>query len=247
MSAVDFGSGGEADTAFYKVRSSAGGGIAVEPDASSASYRIRGGFFGALTAPMLGTPWITGSSPMFVKPAGNPSLTLHGTELWLGTQPVVTVGSAVAPVLARTASQVQITVPPQPVPGYQTVTFANSSGTTRLEAGVGVLPMIDTREPLNGWDPNVLRFHATQGDFVIFGLASSQFPAGIQIADWKYRLLLDPNEILLTDSYFVGDAEGKLSLTIPPFFATGQVFCQALVLTNDPAYAPASFTNMLPL
>ena len=228
LSAVEFGSGGEADTSFYKIRSSVGSGVVVEPDASSANYRIRGGFFGAFTAPMLGTPWITGASPMFVKPSGNPTLTLTGTELWLGNSPIVSIGGANASVLLRTASQMQVTVPAQPVPGYQPVTFTNSAGTTKLDSGIGVLPMIDTREPLNGWDPNVLRFHASQGDFVIFGLASSLFPAGIQIADWKYRLLLDPNEIVLTDSYFVGDADGKLSLTIPAFFATGQVHCQAV-------------------
>ena len=109
------------------------------------------------------------------------------------------------------------------------------------------MPMVETREPLNGWDPNSLRFHVSQGDFVILGLATSLFPAGIQIADWNYRLLLDPNEIVLTDSYFVGDAEGKLNLNIPAFFASGQVHLQALVLTNDPTYAPASFTNVLSL
>lgn len=247
LSAVDIGSGGRADSAIYNVTSSAGGGLAVDTNASSSTYQFRGGFFGALTAPTLGSPWITGASPIYIKPAGNPALTLHGTDLAAGTQPVITVGTVQAPFVSRSVSQVQVTVPPQPIPGYQTVTFANSSGTTRLEAGVGVLPMIDTREPLNGWDPNVLRFHVTQGDFVIFGLASSLFPAGFQIADWNYRLLLEPNDILLTDSYFVGDPEGKLNLTIPAFFPSGQVYCQAVVLTNDPTYAPASFTNVIPL
>ena len=247
LSAVEFGSGGEADTAFYKIRSSVGSGVVVEPDASSTSYRIRGGFFGAFTAPMLGTPWITGASPMFVKPGGNPTLTLTGTELWLGSSPIVSIGGASAGVLSRTASQLQVTVPAQPVPGYQPVTFTNSAGTTKLDSGIGVMPMVETREPLNGWDPNSLRFHVSQGDFVILGLATSLFPAGIQISDWNYRLLLDPNEIVLTDSYFVGDAEGKLNLNIPAFFASGQVHLQALVLTNDPTYAPASFTNVLSL
>lgn len=244
ISAVEFSSGGEADSLFYKVRSAVGSGVVTEPDASSTTYRIRGGFFGAFTAPMLGTPWITGASPMFVKPSGSQTLTLHGTELWTGTGPIVTVGGAAASVVSRTASQAQVTVPPQPIPGYQPVTFTTSAGQTKLDSGVGVMPMVETREPLNGWDPNFLRFHVSAGDFVILGLATSLFPAGITIADWKYKLLLDPNEIVLTDSYFVGDPEGKLTLTIPPFFASGQVHVQALVLTNDPTYAPASFTNV---
>jgi hypothetical protein len=130
LSAVEFGSGGEADTFFYKIRSSVGSGVVVEPDASSTSYRIRGGFFGAFTAPMLGTPWITGASPMFVKPGGNPTLTLTGTELWLGSSPIVSIGGASAGVLSRTASQLQVTVPAQPVPGYQPVTFTTSAGTS---------------------------------------------------------------------------------------------------------------------
>ena len=247
LSAVEFGSNNESDTLFYKLRSSTGGGIAVEPDASSTGYRMRGGFYGAMTAPMLGSPWVNGASPMFIKPSADTSLTLHGTELWLGSEPVVMVGASQASVVSRSASQVRVTVPAQPVPGYQAVTFTNSTGSTRLEVGVGVLPMIDTRELLNGWDQNQLRFHASQGDFVIFGLAPLLYPAGIQIADWKHRFLLEPNQVTFTDSFYIGDADGKFSLKIPAFFATGEVHCQALVISDEPSYAPASFTNVITL
>ena len=150
-------------------------------------------------------------------------------------------------VVSRAVDEITATASLQLKPGYQPVTLTTGAGSSRLDAGVGVLPMIDTPEPLNGWDPNALRFHVSQGDFLIFGLASRVLPVGIQIEDWNHSLLLDPNDIVLTDSFFVGDPEGKLTLTIPPFFASGQVHCQALVITNDPTYAPASFTNVLSL
>ena len=247
MSAQTFGSGGEADTLFYKTRSALGDGLVVEPDSSSATYRVRGGFFGAFTAPMLGQPWLTSSVPLYVRPKGADPVSLRGTELWLGTPPVVTVGGVSAPVGARTVSQVQITVPDQPAPGYQPVVFTNSAGTTRLEQGLGVLPIAEVREPLNGFDANALRFRTLPGDFVILALATSLFPTGISIADWNFKLLLDPNTIVLTDSYFVGAADGTLTLPIPPFFQSGQAFVQGLELSVDPSLAPAAFTNVLAL
>jgi hypothetical protein len=247
MSAQTFGSGDEADTLFYKTRSALGDGLVVEPDSASATYRVRGGFFGAFTAPMLGQPWLTSAVPLFVRPKGNDPVSLRGTELWLGTPPVVTVGGVPAAVGARTVSQLQITVPNQPAPGYQPVVFTNSSGTTRLEQGLGVLPLVELREPLNGFDANLLRFRTLPGDFVILALATSLFPTGISIADWNFKLLLDPNTIVLTDSYFVGSPDGSLALPIPPFFQSGMAHIQGLVLSVDPALSPASFTNVLSL
>lgn len=192
-------------------------------------------------------PWVTGVTPRFVKPSGAPTIQLRGSQLAAGSNPVVEIGDAVATVISRAGDQVSATVPTLAVPGYKSVTLTTSTGSSRLDSGIGVLPMIDTPEPLNGWDPNALRFHVSQGDFLIFGLGMTLSTVGLQFEDWKYRLMLDPNDIVLTNAYFVSDPEGKLTLAIPPFFASGVVHCQALVITNDPSYAPASFTNVLSL
>jgi IPT/TIG domain len=247
MSSVEFAAGNEGTSSLYQAQSISPSSLSIEPGASSAACVSSGGFLGALQVPLVGVPWVTGVTPRFVKPSGSPTILLHGSQLAAGSQPVVEIGGAVATVVSRAGDQLSATAPPLPVPGYQSVSLTTSTGSSRLESGIGVLPMIDTPEPLNGWDPNALRFHVSQGDFLIFGLASRLSPVGIQFEDWKHLLLLDPADIVLTDSYFVADPEGKLTLTIPPFFASGQVHCQALVITNEPSYAPASFTNVLSL
>jgi len=82
---------------------------------------MRGGFTGALSSPVLGQPWLTGVRPFWIKPNGNPDLTLHGSELWLGPTPVITIGGVPAGVVARTVDQMVITPPALTVPGFQPV------------------------------------------------------------------------------------------------------------------------------
>lgn len=243
LSAVEFASGSDSNTLLYRVQSSQGTGVVTEPDAASATYRIRGGFTGALTSPVLGQPWLTGVLPYYVKPSGNGNLTLHGTELWLGPSPLITVGGLAATNVVRTVDKMVIAMPTQPVPGYQPVTFTNAAGTSTLPEGVGVLPLVEKREPLNGFDPNFVRFRAQQGDFVVLvvGLALS---APLQVLDFQYQLLLDPNQVTLTDLLFVGNPDG--TITIPLFgFPTGIAHVQVLALTTDPAYAPGMWSNVV--
>ncbi|MBL8751992.1 MAG: hypothetical protein JNK15_01720 [Planctomycetes bacterium] len=245
LSAIDFGSGEDADTLLYRLRGEQGAGVVTEPDAASATYRMRGGFLGALTAPVTGQPWLTAARPFFLKPAGNGNLTLHGTELWLGPTPTITIGGQTAPVIARTVDQMLVSVPNQPVPGFQPVVFSNTAGSTVLPEGVGVLPMVEKREPLDGASPNYLRIHTMPFDVVLLILAESQGP-GFQVLDFHYQLLLNPATVIFTDAFFVADPDGKTTIPIPPF-PTGLVHVQALAVTADPSYYPASFTNPVAL
>jgi hypothetical protein len=245
MAAIELGSGDDADTFLYRLQSSQGSGVVVEPDASSTTYRMRGGFFGALTSPVLGQPWLTGATPFFVKQVGNPNITLHGTELWLGPTPTVTLGGQTATTILRTVHQMVVTVPDQPVPGYQPVVFSNLAGTTRLNEGIGVLPMIEKREPLNGADPNYLRIHALFTDIVLLVLSGAP-SVGIQLFDFRHLLLLDPGQVVFLDAFFIGDPDGKMTIPLPPY-PSGLVWVQALAFTLDPGYAPASWTNAVML
>lgn len=247
LSSVDFGIGNEGVSSTYQAQVISPQSLSIESGAVSNAYASGGGLLGSLQVSFVGLPWVTGVSPRFIKPSGNQNIFLHGSQLSAGAQPSVEVGGLAATVVARSGDQLEASVPAQSVPGYKSVALTTTSGSSRIEAGIGVLPMIDTPEVLNGWDANALRFHVSQGDFLIFGLASQLSSVGIQFEGWNYRLMLDPNDIVLTDSYFVADPEGKLTLTIPPFFASGVVHCQALVITNEPSYAPASFTNVLSL
>jgi hypothetical protein len=245
LSAAEFGSAEDADTLLYRLRSTQGAGVVVEPDAASPTYRMRGGFTGALSAPVLGQPWLTGVRPFWIKPNGNSDLTVHGSELWLGPTPTVTIGGVPAGVVARTVDQMVITPPPLTVPGFQPVVTTNSAGSSVLPEGVGVLPMLEQREPLNGADPNHLRIHALPFDIVLLVLAGSQAP-GIQVLDFQYVLLLHPSTVFFTDAFLVTGADGKTTIPLPPF-PTGLVHVQALVITADPSYYPGMWTNPLAL
>jgi hypothetical protein len=245
MAAVELGSAEDADTAIYRLRSSQGSGLVNEPDAGSSTYRMRGGFFGALTAPVLGQPWMTAARPFFLKRSNNGNLTVHGTELWLGPTPTVTIGGQPASVVGRTVDQMVVSVPLQPVPGFQSVTFTNTVGASILTEGVGVLPMIEKREPLNGVDRNYLRVHTLPFDVVLLVLASAPGP-GFQVLDFNHVLLLDPGQVVATDAFFVGDPDGKTTIPLPPF-PTGLAWLQALSFTADPSYFPASWTNVVAL
>jgi hypothetical protein len=245
MAAVDFGSAEDANTLLYRLQGEQGGGVVAEPDAGSATYRMRGAFYGALTSPVLGQPWLTGARPFFLKPTGNGNLTLHGTELWLGPTPTITIGGQPASTVIRTVSSMVVTTPNQPVPGFQPVTFSNTAGTTTLPEGVGVLPMIEKREPLDGVDPNYIRIHTLPNDIVLIVLAETLGP-GIQILDFQYQLLLDPNTVIFTDAFFVSDPDGKTTIRIPPF-PSGLLQVQALSITADPSYTPGSWTNAVAL
>ena len=245
MAAVEFGSAEDAGTLLYRLRGSQGSGVVVEPDAASPTYRIRGGFYGASTAPVLGQPWLTGAQPFFLKRTGNGTLTLRGTELWLGPTPTVTIGGQPALVIARTVDQMQVSVPIQPVPGFQPVTFSNIAGASTMNEGVGVLPMIEKREPLNGADPNYIRIHTLPFDFVLLALGGAP-GVGIQILDFYHQLLLDPGQVFFTNVFFIADPDGHLTIPIPPF-PTGLVWVQGLAITADPSYTPGSWTNVVAL
>lgn len=245
VAAAEFGSGELGISPLYRAQGSQGSGVVVEPAAASSTYRMRGGFFGALTSPMLGKPWLTGARPLFVKPSGNPSVTLHGTELWLGPTPTVTVGGVPASVVTRTVDRMVINLPPLAVPGYQPVVFSNSAGTAVLPEGLGVLPMLEKREPLNGVDRNYLRIHTLQFDIAFIALGLAPAP-GIQVLDFQYQLLLDPFQVVFTDAFLVTDPDGKTTIPLPPY-PSGQLWVQVLAITADPSYTPGRWTNAVAL
>ncbi|MFK7740229.1 MAG: hypothetical protein AB8H80_07885 [Planctomycetota bacterium] len=245
MAATEFGSGGEAGTALYSLQGSQGSGVVAEPHAAAFTYGLRGAFFGAATAPVLGQPQLTAARPFFVTRINNGQLTLHGTELDLGNAPTIAIGGELATTVSRTADEMVVTVPNQSVPGFQPVLFSNSAGSTLLAEGVGVLPMIQRREPFNGVDRNYLRIDTRPNDVVLLVLADSAGP-GLQTLDFGYLLLLDPGTVFFSDAFFVADPEGRTFIDLPPF-PPGLIFVQALDITADPDDFPGTWTNMVAL
>jgi hypothetical protein len=243
--AAEWANGEETDTLTYNLRASHGNGLVVEPLSQSSTYLMLGGFPAMLSAPVIGRPWLTGVTPFYVPQVGNPQLILHGTEMWLGGTPTVTIGGQTASVGARTVDTVLVTMPDQPVPGLQSVQVTNGLGTTTLNEGVAVLPMLELREPMNGTDPNRIRFHGTFGDLVVLGVGTNLAPVPVVFPGYGYSLQLDPNSVALTLVY-LPDADGRIEVPLPPF-PSGFFRVQALVWTNNPGYAPGSWTNELKL
>ncbi|HEU4417374.1 MAG TPA: IPT/TIG domain-containing protein [Planctomycetota bacterium] len=243
--AAEWANGEETNTLLYNLRPSQGNGLVVEPISQSSTYVILGGFPAMLSATVIGRPWLTGVSPFYVPQFGNPQLTLHGTEMWLGGTPTVAIGGQNATVNGRTADTVLITMPGQPVPGLQPVQVTNNLGTTTLNEGVGVLPMLELREPLNGTDPNRIRYHGSPIEIVVLGIGQGLAPTPVVFPGFGYSLQLDPNTVVLTVAYLT-DAEGRVDIPLSPF-PSGIFRVQALVFTNNPGYYPGSWTNQLPL
>ncbi|HEX6810465.1 MAG TPA: hypothetical protein VF384_02475 [Planctomycetota bacterium] len=241
--ASEFASGDEANTLLYNLRPAQGAGLVAEPTSQSATYAMFGGFPAALSASVIGRPWLTGAEPFYVPQLGGSQLILHGTEMWLGGTPTVTIGGQVVNVGSRSADTVVVTKVNQPVPGLQRVEITNNLGTTALEEGIGVLPMLELREPMNGTDPNRIRYHGAPGDLVLLGVGVNLAPIPWVFPGFGYSLQLDPANLFLTLLY-VSDAEGKVNIPLPPH-PSGFFRVQALVATNDPGFAPGSWTNPL--
>ncbi|MFN3242375.1 MAG: hypothetical protein ACE37K_12775 [Planctomycetota bacterium] len=245
MVSTEFGSAEAATSLLYQLQGSQGSGVVNEPHAVSQTYQMRGAFYGASTAPVLGQPRLTAARPFFVRRINNGQLSLTGTELWLGPTPTITVGGQNATVITRTVDEIVVSLPDQPEPGFQPVTFSNPVGTTTLEEGVGVLPMLQRREPLNGVDPNYLRIDTLPNNVVLLALATDLGP-GIQTLNFGFQLLLDPSSVFFTNAYFVADPDGRTIIPLPPF-PPGMLHAQVLDVTADPDDFPGSWTNVVSL
>lgn len=243
LTAIDLGSGEEADSAAHKLRQVLGTGVVAEPFSGSATYFLRGGFPAMLTSATMGAPMLAGMTPFFVGQVGSPSAVAAGFDLLPGGLPTITIGGQPATVTQWTTDHVTVDVPDQPVPGFQPVTLTNGVGTARLERGVAVLPLLFNREPLNVATPLHSTLVATQGDIALLVLSFGRLPAPVPVLDARYGLMLDPSLLITTAMITVTEADGTFVLQAPPLPIVGQLYYQALVITTNPTYAPWSWTN----
>jgi len=243
LTAIEFGSGEEADSVQHKLRPVLSAGVVAEPDSGSATYFVRGGFPAMLTSSTMGTPMLAGVTPFFVGQDGSQRAVVSGYDMLRGGAPTVTVGGQPATVTQSTTDHVTVDVPNQSVPGFQPVTLTNGLGTVQLERGVAVVPMMFNREPLNIATPVHSTLVATQGDLVVLGLSFGRLPGPVPLLGARYGLLLDPNLLFATALIRVTEANGTYVLTAPPLPVVGQTYVQALVITTNPTYGPWSWTN----
>lgn len=244
-SSIEFGSGEDANTLLYRVRPTLGTGVVAQPDCQSATYVLQGGFSAMWRAPIPAAPWLTAVEPFFVGQFGGTPLVLRGSEMFLGSNPAVTIGGNAAAVGPRTVSTIQATLPAQPVPGFQPVVVTNNLGATVLNQGIGVLPLLELREPLNERTPMEIRYQGSQNDLMILALGFGITPSPFVLPGYGYSLQLEPAGIIFSSFYFVGSPDGQLKLKGPPIPFPGVFHVQALVLTNNPGYTPGSWTNAI--
>jgi hypothetical protein len=247
LTSLEFASGDEADSSLFKVRPSFGTGVVPDIYMQSATYTLTAGFPASLDAASVGSPWAASARPFFVPQFGNPTVTIHGVDMDLGAAPVATIGGVSAPVFGRSLDRALVQLPNQPVPGYQPVEFTTTAGATRIEQGVGVLPMLSQPEPLTPTTPIRIRYHGTQNDLVVLALGAGIASSPFQLTGYGYSLQLDPGLILSSQFVFIGSPEGTFEINGPPLPVTGLLHMQCLVFTSTPGYAPGSWTNVIDL
>jgi hypothetical protein len=193
--------------------------------------------------PTVGSPALTGADPFFVQPTGSASISLLGFDLLSGGSPAISIGGQPALVTAVSSSMLQVTVPDQAVPGYQPVVLTSAAAPSLVEHGVGVLPMMFTREPLTPITPIEVHFQGSQNDIVVLALAYDLAATPLQVPDFRHALMLDINTILAVASLGIANQDGSYVIRGPALPIVGELFLQALVFTTAPGYGPASFTN----
>lgn len=103
-----------------------------------------------------------------------------GNEGTLGFGPMPQPASTIT----RTVDNMVMTMPAQPLPGFQRVTCSNDAGTTTIPEGLGVLAMIERRELCHDVDPNHLLIHTLPNYAVllvlgaVFGLVEADLEEG---------------------------------------------------------------------
>ena len=174
------------------------------------------------------------------------TVTLHGTGLDLGTSPAVTVGGVPAQVQGRARDRMTAKLGFQPEPGWQPVTVSTSAGSSTVVRGLGVLPLLDTDPPAVPGEPFELVLRGAQQDQVLVAVGLRRVQP-LPLADWLHGLALDPSVMLMLPGAVITSPGGERRLPIPPSTWVSPVFLQALFVTNDPGYGPASFSNVVAL
>ena len=124
---------------------------------------------------------------------------------------------------------------------------SNSSGTTVIAKGVGVLPLLEARPAPASDVPITLVFKGTRGDAVYWALAVGP-STPLVLPGIHYGFALHPIFFIAFAGFGITDPSGELKLSFPATtYMTGTVYGQAMLATSNPGYGPASFTNVIRL
>ncbi len=246
LSSHSFGPGARCQTGQHILRAAIGGGVIAE-HSSSGQHTLAGGFTATLDVQTSGSPWLTAATPRFVTLLNQANVMLHGTELDLGTQPSVKIGSLAAQVTTRVRERIGARLPIMTTTGWQPVEVKTSAGTTVLPRGIGVLPMIYTDPaPASGVFFDVV-FHGSPGDLVLWVLGVAP-TAAITVPGIHSTFGINPAFLLSMPSVGIVQPDGRAAFTFPaPQYATGSLYAQAIFSTTNPNYGPFAFSNAIRL
>jgi hypothetical protein len=242
----ELGAGGSTQSAVHRLTGTFSSGVPATR-AASPGFVLLGGFPAAIEAPAGGRPWLTGVRPALAPLLGGTALTLHGTGLDVGPLPQVAIGGQPAVAGARTSATLQTVLPRQPRPGYRPVDLQNSSGSSTLPAGLGVLPLLDFPVAHQANVPLALRYRGAQGDQMVLVLALGTLPVPLALPPFHHGLELDLFTLTVLPALPVAGADGALLLPLPAVAPPVPVHLQAFSFTQDPGWAPGSFTNAVRL
>lgn len=234
--------GGSAGSTTYRVAAEIG---QLDPAVrTSSTYRLAGGLGATLGVRTTG-PWVTSAVPRFHTPRSTNLVWLSGQRLASsGAGTSVTVGGKPAAIVAQSPTDVAIRMPNLPDPGYHEVKISNRLGTTHLERGVGVLPMMFTEGAAASNAPFTLVFKGTKGDSIIWALGFGPGPK-LPLGGFLHGLTLNTSFFRVLPTLGIPDNSGELRLPIPPVPFVFTIYAQGLFLTANPGYSPGSFSNML--
>lgn len=242
VQSVEFGDGGVANSATHRLVGSLGAGAGTS-SATSATHVLRGGFAPRLRVDTSGAPWLHAVRSRYVSYKGAREVTLHGSELHLGSSAAVTVDGKNAAVLSRSRSAIRVQLAANLTPGYQAVIVQAGGKTTQLARGLGVLPLLETERPRRGLEAFTVRYRGAQGDLVVWLAAVGTGPM-IPIAPYAHAFGLDLATLVALPVLAVGDPSGILDLRVPSV-PVPRIFFQGLVISTDARIAPGAFTNVI--
>lgn len=188
--------------------------------------------------------WLFGSSQPLVPQDAGMLLRFRGTQLQLGTSPSVHIGGQSATIVERTADAIGVLAPALAEPGWVAVEFATSQGRSRLERGVGVLPLLGGDLPALPGLPFSIDVHASAGDMVLSFVSDARASGRLSVPPLRHGLDLALPGVLVLGLQTAG-RDGSARLELPGLRWGPQLFFQALVLSSRPGYAPGSFTNVV--
>jgi hypothetical protein len=240
--AVDQAAGGQSTSGTFSVVGCFGNGL-VPTRATTSLFTLQGGFATMVDTPTTGRPWVTGALPQYPTLRGGSPHTIYGTQLDLGPSTTVAVGAVPAPVNARAAGTIDITMPHVIEGGALPIEVVNAGGRALQPEVMSVLPMIETDGPFRNFEANRVRYRGRQGDAVVWALADGLIsPVSLFPYEGLFRLNL--LTLIASDLRFVNSPDGILYLDLPPVELNVAIFFQAFVFSNDIGYLPGAFTNI---